>query len=70
MTKNKIELALNCPVELVDFENEVFQGYLVYTKDWKGGYLVLPFDYKKDIYFFKASHIKSIKHLRNGVIIK
>lgn len=69
MKKSNIKLALNCPVELVDFEDEVFQGYLVYSKD-KGGYLVLPFDYNKDIYFFKASHIKSIKYLWNEVVLK
>lgn len=69
MEKKFIELTVNCPVELTDFEGKAYQGYLVYTKDCKTGYLVLPFDWRKDIYFFKASHIKSIRLLRNGAVI-
>lgn len=67
ITKKKLENFLDKPVKLVDLEDETFLGWFV-----KRGnvYLILPFDWHQSIYVFRASHIKSIMFLTNGLVVK
>lgn len=66
MTKERLEVFINQPVELVDFGGDIYAGYLVIDKYKANYYTVLPFDWHKSIYTFRVSHIKSIKFLTNG----
>ena len=70
MLKTKINNALYCRVELTDFENEKFVGWLIPSQYNPKEYTILPFDSESRVTTFKASYIKSIKQLSNGVILK
>lgn len=70
MLKAKINNALYCRVELTDFENERFVGWLIPSPYNHKKYSVLPIDVEKCIATFTTSAIKSIKHLSNGVVLK
>lgn len=68
ITKKKLENFLDKPVKLVNFEDNTFYGWFVKRDNV---YLVLPFDWSnQSIYGFRASHIKSIKHLTNEYEIR
>lgn len=70
MLKAKINNALYCRVELTDFENEKYVGWLIPSPYNKREYMIMPI---QDMYYtttFTASAIKSIKHLSNGVVLK
>ena len=70
MLRAKINNALYCRVELTDFENEKYVGWLIPSPYNNKEYMIMPI---KDLLYtvsFKASMIKSIKHLSNGVILK
>ena len=68
ITKKKLENFLDKPVKLVNFEDGTFYGWFVKRDNV---YLVLPFDWcNQCIYGFRASHIKSIMFLTNGLEVK
>lgn len=67
LTKKKLENFLDKPVKLVDFEDATFYGWFVKRDNT---YLVFPFDWTHHIYGFRASHIKSIMFLTNGLEVK
>lgn len=69
MNKEKVELALYSVVELTDVEDRKCTGWLVPSENRKE-YYILPLNDICSILVFKKSHIKSIKYLSNGVIIK
>ena len=70
MLRAKINNALYCRVELTDSEYEKFVGWLVPSQYNPKEYTILPFDSESRVTTFKASLIKSIKHLSNGVVLK
>lgn len=67
ITNKKLENFLDMPVELIDLYGKIYSGWFV-----KRGrvYSVLPFDWHESIFVFRASHIKSIMFLTNGVVVK
>ena len=69
LTRKNIECFNLCAVSLVDIDNHKREGWLVidYEKD---EYKILPFDDIWNIYNYKFSHIKSIKHCTNGYELK
>lgn len=67
ITIKKLECFVKSAVELIDIDGEVHYGWFI--KDGNK-YELYPFDSIKNIYAFKASHIKSIKHLINGYEIR
>lgn len=67
MTIKKLKVFINMPVELVDFDNDVHSGWFV---EGKNIYFLLPFDWHKSVYVFRASYIKSMKFLTNGQVVK
>ena len=68
MKKDLIEFALYQAVTLIDDDNDQYRGWLVpgLNKD----YVILPFDTICVNYHFKASHIKDIIYMGNGVSLK
>lgn len=62
-----VKNAINSAVEVEDFDGVKRQGWLVRGyHDPKNSYLVLPFDYKANVWCYKVSHIKHIKYLFSG----
>ena len=70
MTRERLEAFINQPVELVTIDGDTYSGYFVINKYKVNYYAVLPFDWHESVYAFRASHIKSIKFLNNGHMIK
>ena len=58
-------------VELIDINNVHYQGYFIVKNERAVcKYLLLPFNNYFTSYAFSLGHIKSIKHLTNGVELK
>lgn len=67
MNKQKLDDCLYQAVQLTDCDSISKTGWLVIRdKD----YLLLPFDDILHVYIYKASHIKTINFLTNGIEIK
>lgn len=69
MTKKIIETIIYSPVKLTDIQNREYVGWLLPAQNKKGCYCILPISLSEDIQVFRATHIKYIKHLRNGVVL-
>lgn len=67
ITIKKLECFEKSAVELIDIDGGIYQGWFI--KDGNK-YELYPFNNFTAIYIFKASHIKSIKHLTNGYEIR
>ncbi len=63
LNKETIKNFIECPVEIIDCNNKVNKGWLIQKDDI---YKLLPFDTIWNVYVYKISHIKSIKHLTNN----
>ena len=56
-----------CPVEVVDCYNITHRGWFIKIDNQ---YKLFPYDTIWNVYVYKASHIKSIKHLTNNFDVK
>ena len=67
MTKKKLENCLYQAVEIEDCDGIYNCGWLVKRNN---EYVLLPLHTIWNIYFYKVSHIKSVRFLSNNHIIK
>lgn len=70
MKKSMINNALYCRVELTDFEDEKYIGWLIPSPYNIREYMIMPIQNITYKVTFGASYIKSIKHLSNDVVLK
>ena len=54
-------------VEIIDWNNTIRKGWFIKIDNQ---YKLFPFDDIWNVYVYKPSQIKSIKHLTNGVVLK